>query len=229
MSIITGMRLTSALSGGSMTAATLTTALATAAGQAGWKAAVASTHLCSILVNDPTARAAWSASSSASAAFFLHPDAVRRLFGYAIGLEDVLSRAQGSAALFASRVARQLLWASDAALAVFAASSQGKTSARESAVYSLVNVTLATNSTATIPGMAAGRYILLGVSRATNNATLAIEGRRPGSSVGSIAFADAPIGTTATGENIVALQGSATARIGTSGPLTFYFGSVSAN
>lgn len=119
MSLINGMRLVSALSGGSMTSAALTTAIATPAGLAGWKAAVASPAQRAVLIGDKTARTAWLAANTAMAAMFERRDAVRDIFAHTDALKDVASANSPMDEFWKSREARIELWTNEKALKEF--------------------------------------------------------------------------------------------------------------
>lgn len=160
MSFITGMRMVAGLSAGSMTSSQLTTALATPAGAAGWKAAVYSPVLARQLVQEPTAREAWMASPNAVNVAVLSRDFMRTWFDHPDALDSLMGKESSVKAMLESREARIALWSHDKALGAWS----GSTVAMSAALVSSAARTHISypNSNAFTALLTAGRIIALG-------------------------------------------------------------------
>ena len=212
MSIITAMRMVAGLSGGTMTTAQLTTALATPAGAAGWKAAVHSPSMARQLVQEPTARTAWMASTEAVRMALLSREFMLEWFDHKDALDKLMTTPSTVTAMLASSEARTALWGSDKALRALGANPSALTIARSSADASpVVTLTYNSNTPASARWFAPnfGRIITLGWGGSTN--WIEVTGIRDGSR--QPAIFNAPSWSDATTPIILPLEGTLTTRV----------------
>lgn len=183
MSIITGMRLVSGLTAGSINAAELTGIISTPAGAAGWKAAISSAALAQQLVQDPNARAAWMGSTAAVNAAVKLRSFVRIWLSHPEALDSLMSSASSVAALLDSREARIALWSHDQGLIAMGLSATAYAAAKASNKLKQSGGIVSSSPSLVIAG--GGRFILVStISNAT--AGLPTQSKRPGSALPSV-------------------------------------------
>ncbi len=183
MSIITGMRLVSGLTAGSINAAELTGLISTPAGAAGWKAAMSSSALAQQLMQDPIARAAWMGSTAAVNAAVKLRSFVRLWLSHPEALDSLMSTASSIAALLDSREARIALWSHDQGLVAMGLSATAYAAAKASNKLKQSGGIVSTNPSLVIAG--GGRFILVStISNATGS--LPTQSKRPGSAIPSV-------------------------------------------
>ena len=125
-------------------------------------------------------------------------------------------------AVIASSTARLAVYNSDVALSAISASATAKAAIRAASGYTIKSVSCSTSPT-TI-GFT-GNVIMVGFSSSNANGNTTIQGRRAGSTVGSLTItaAQTPINTTASFDNVMALTSGATTSNSWS-TTTHYFG-----
>lgn len=183
MSIITGMRLVSGLTAGTINAAELTGLISTPAGAAGWKAAISSSALSQQLVQEPTARAAWMGSAAAVNIAVKARSFVRLWMSHPEALDSLMATTSSVAALLDSREARIALWSHDQGLIAMGLSATAYAAAKASNKLKQSGGIVAASPSLVIPG--GGRFILVStISNAT--ASMATQSKRPGSAIPSV-------------------------------------------
>lgn len=182
MSIITGMRMVSGLTAGSINAAELTGIISTPAGAAGWKAAISSAALAQQLVQDPLARASWMGSTAAVNAALKVRGFVRMWLSHPDALDSLMSTASSVTALLESREARIALWSHDQGLSAMGLSATAMTAAKASSHLKTSSALIPGAGGVVIPGV--GRYILA-FMRGSANIVIQTLSKRPGSAIPS--------------------------------------------
>lgn len=182
MSIITGMRLVSGLTAGSINAAELTGLISTPAGAAGWKAAISSSALAQQLMQDPTARAAWMGSAAAVNAAVKLRSFVRLWLSHPDALDSLMATTSSVTALLDSREARIALWSHDQGLNALGLSSTAYAAAKASNKLKQSGAVVVTAGSIVIPG--GGRFIMVS-GRGSSPLSLQATSKRPGSAIPS--------------------------------------------
>lgn len=214
MSIITAMRMVAGLSGGTMTTAQLTAALATPAGAAGWKAAVHSPSMARQLVQEPTARNAWVASAGAVNIAFLSRDFMHAWFSHRDALDKLMVTPAYVTTMLQSSEARIALWSHDGALR--ALGTNMSTTARASTELRWGSTNTTTNSYTTLFPTDFGRVIALAWG-SNAGGSITLTGIRAGSkqpttfAVSSGSYNDAATTTVIPLEGPVTVKGDSTA------------------
>lgn len=182
MSIITGMRLVSGLTAGSINAAELTGLISTPAGAAGWKAAISSSALAQQLMQDPNARAAWMGSTAAVNIAVKLRSFVRLWLSHPEALDSLMATTSSVTALLDSREARIALWSHDQGLIAMGLSATAYAAAKASNKLKQSGGVVTPSPSLIIP--AGGRFIL--VSTISSGTTgVQTQSKRPGSAIPS--------------------------------------------
>lgn len=222
MSLINGMRLVSALSGGAMSSAALTTAIAQPAGLAAWKAAIASPTQRYMLIEDAAARAAWMGSTTASTVFMAFGDAVQELFECADGLSSLLSTQSTLNAMWSSNTVRAQLWRTEVALKAFAGTPSAITAAINSPSKKTVTAWFESASVEKVV-LGSGKYFLLGVNVTGGSANVAITGEKKALSSVGVVGTQLYVGVAIV-SCFMPLDGRLLAKVNnTSYPVTFHY------